>query len=301
MSEITKAEKYLLEQIRRGKDQAWAQFVERYEGRLLSFAQARLPRRADSEDIVQETFVSFIQSLNRFRSDCSLETYLFTLLRRKIIDCYRRRRISNTCLIQDVYHTAAVPDSYDAFKNLAANEPTASWYVRRDEQQNLQQRALVEGLLELVNGLKKTLNFRDLKIVELIFYSRVSNTDAAKIMNLSESRISVIKHRCFKQVRNHIAKSGVSMEPPGVDFENLLNSIWQLQRLSCPKRSTIGAYMLETLERDWHDYVDFHLNTLGCRFCRANLEDLRTKNKENNRQDMYDRIMESTVGFLKKP
>jgi hypothetical protein len=46
--------------------------------------------------------------------------------------------------------------------------------------------------------------------------------------------------------------------------------------------------------------VDFHLNRLGCRFCRANLEDLRRRDVEDKSQSLYVRIMESTVGFLRK-
>jgi hypothetical protein len=47
--------------------------------------------------------------------------------------------------------------------------------------------------------------------------------------------------------------------------------------------------------------VDFHLNTLGCHFCRANLEDLKPQAAEEVPPVLRARIMESTVGFLKKP
>ena len=84
-------------------------------------------------------------------------------------------------------------------------------------------------------------------------------------------------------------------------FENLLHEIWEFQRLSCPKRSTIGAYLLETLDQSWYSYVDFHLNKLGCHFCRANLEDIRRQNTESKTSDLHVRVIESTVGFLHKP
>jgi len=50
---VTKAEQYLLDKIRQGNKQAWSEFVDRYRGRLLSFAQARLQQSADAEDVVK--------------------------------------------------------------------------------------------------------------------------------------------------------------------------------------------------------------------------------------------------------
>ena len=250
---------------------------------------------------MQETFVSFLKSLNNYRQNCSFETYLFTIIRRKIIDTYRRKQSRDMRLIQDIYKTTRYSQPADAFENLPAPDHTGSWYARRDEQYHLQQDALSEALLKLVNEFKKSLNFRDLEIVELIFYCHLSNRDIAQIMNLKEKNIAIIKHRCLKKARDNVSKPKVSIEPLSEDFENLLNEVWQQQRLSCPKRSTIGAYLLETLDRDWHSYVEFHLDKLGCHYCQANLEDLQRQTAVNKTSALHARIMESTVGFLRKP
>ncbi|MGE5296848.1 MAG: RNA polymerase sigma factor, partial [Solirubrobacterales bacterium] len=52
---VTKGEQYFLDRIRQGDEQVWADFVSRYRGRLVRFARAKLPQRADAEDVVQET------------------------------------------------------------------------------------------------------------------------------------------------------------------------------------------------------------------------------------------------------
>ena len=301
MKRVTKAEQYLLDKIRRGNQQAWSEFVDRYRGRLLSFAQAKLIQRADAEDTVQETFVAFIKSLPNYRGECGLETYLFVLLRRKIIDTYRSRQARHVCLIQDTYDTQGDDKPSDPFADVAGPAETASWYVRADEKYELQKLALADALSELVDGFKSSLSFRDLQITELLFYCQLSNKDTAKIAGLKEKAVALIKHRSLKQIRKRIATSSIPIGPSSADFENLLTDIWEFQRLSCPKRSTIGAYLLGTLDEDWHKYVDFHLNTLGCRFCRANLEDLKTQNAKNQPKQLHARIMESTVGFLQKP
>ena len=67
----------LVERIRSGKPEAWNELISQYEGRLLSFVESRLRRRAASEDVVQETFIGFLTSLpnydtgGRWKATCS--------------------------------------------------------------------------------------------------------------------------------------------------------------------------------------------------------------------------------------
>jgi RNA polymerase sigma factor (sigma-70 family) len=302
MGKMTEAERYLLDQIRGGDEGAWCRFVEKFRGRLLNFAQSKLPQRADAEDIVQDTFVAFVTAVERYRGESSLETYLFTILRRKIINCYRSAYTRRICLIQDVYKSMRRDEANsDVFGDIASDDGTASFYARRDEQGDLLRESLGGALASLVDGYKKKLNFRDMQIVELLFYSQLSNTDIGKITNVNEKNIAVIKHRCLKQVRDSVARSNVAADSEGGGFEDMLTDVWESQRLSCPKRSTVGAYLLETLDEGWYDYVGFHLNTLGCQFCRANMEDIKAQTAEDESQRIQERIMESTVGFLHKP
>jgi len=78
MTECDRTNDHLVDDIRRGKTQAWSELIERYQGRLVNFAAARLPQRADAEDIVQEALISFIRALDSFRDPATLETYLLS-------------------------------------------------------------------------------------------------------------------------------------------------------------------------------------------------------------------------------
>ena len=80
--------------------------------------------------------------------------------------------------------------------------------------------------------------------------------------------------------------------------EDLLTEVWEAQRLSCPNRSTLGAFLLETLSAEWFDYVDFHLTTLGCHSCRASFKDLQEQQDREQRTSFRRRILTSTAGFL---
>ena len=78
-----------------------------------------------------------------------------------------------------------------------------------------------------------------------------------------------------------------------------VGEIWYRARLSCPTRSELGGYLLGTLDREVSAYMEFHLMTIGCRICRANLEDLQehadaTEESSGRRR----RIFESSAGYL---
>lgn len=306
MAELSEGDKYLLEQIRRGDGEGWAALVERYQGRLLAFARGRLKQPADAEDIVQDTFFHFLRGLPAFREDASVETYLFTILRRKVVDHFRGRHM-RLCSLQDVLDSGGAgssgggDESREAASRIAGDDPTPSWYVRRDEQATIDRSALAASLRALLDRLKAADNLRDLRVIEMLFYGQLRNKDAATIAGIDEKHVALIKHRALNEVREHVARNSASGAAAGlpVHGDSMVTEVWEEQRLTCPKRSTIGRYLLGTLEPRWQELVDFHLNRLGCRFCRANLDDLQKKTREDSAV-VRDRILHSTIGFFKK-
>src|SRR5438093_13489430 len=75
----SESDRLIVQQIRQGDAHAWDQLIARYEGRLLAFVNRRLHDRPASEDVVQETFVGFLNSLPNYDEGRELQTYLFTI------------------------------------------------------------------------------------------------------------------------------------------------------------------------------------------------------------------------------
>jgi RNA polymerase sigma factor (sigma-70 family) len=238
----------------------------------------------------------FLQSIRSFKDECSLETYLFTILRRKIIDLYRGRQL-RSCFLNDL-NSGAADSSTTAEERIASDEPTASWYVRRDEQAERAKAQLAEAIDELVSRLKESENFRDLKIIEMLFFGQIRNKVAAEVAGIDEKQIALIKHRMIKALREKLTRGSASVDHVAEPSDSLLTQVWEQWRFTCPKRSTIGRFLLGTLEENWTDYIDFHVNKLGCRFCRANVEDLQ-KATEEEQKKVQQKIFESTIGFFR--
>jgi RNA polymerase sigma factor (sigma-70 family) len=292
------AERFLLDQVRRGDAEAWGQLVERFQGRLLAFARSRGIRGADAEDLVQDTFLLFLRGLSDFRGQASVETYLFVILRRRVIEHYRGRQTSLCRLTESL-------DAREQPGQLADDAPTASWYARRDEQRDSAKTALAAALSEVADRLRNEPNFRDLELLELLFYAQARNKDIAALLGLEEQHVALQKHRWLKTLRQkfneHLGRPDATDDDAAsaAPLDSVLTEVWQDQRPTCPKRTTIGGFLLGTLDEPWQKYVEFHLERLGCAFCRANLEDLKKLTAED-RSMLQRRILQSTIGFLRR-
>ena len=103
-----------------GDQRAATQLVERHAEAVARFA-ASVGARAggDVEEIVQDTFVRAFASLDGFRGDSSLRTWLFTIARRLLLDRRRaERRRGEQVAMED---TDAVT-AFDALDALVADE-----------------------------------------------------------------------------------------------------------------------------------------------------------------------------------
>ena len=81
-----------------------------------------------------------------------------------------------------------------------------------------------------------------------------------------------------------------------------LGAIWRRHRLSCPARQELGSYLLGVLPEDAARYLEFHLEVAGCRYCQANLSDLKDQQAESHEaaQDRRRKYFQSSAGRLRQ-
>jgi hypothetical protein len=85
------------------------------------------------------------------------------------------------------------------------------------------------------------------------------------------------------------------------DGIHTLGEIWRGRRLSCPTRQQLGAWLLGTIDEDFAHYIGFHLEVIGCRYCQANLADLRAQQDgaEQVAVSRRRKYFQSSAGYLK--
>ncbi len=82
----------LLEGIRRANQADFALLYERYFPRIYSFAYGRLRNHADTEEVVQETFVAVFRSVDAYRGQSSLLSWIYGIAKNTVNNYIRRAR-----------------------------------------------------------------------------------------------------------------------------------------------------------------------------------------------------------------
>ena len=82
--------------------------------------------------------------------------------------------------------------------------------------------------------------------------------------------------------------------------DHSLGAVWRRERLTCPLRETLGSFLLQVLDEGEQNYLDFHLKTVGCPYCLANLADLEAQQQEAAPQarERRRRFFKTSASFL---
>jgi len=104
-----------------GDERAATELVERHASALARFV-ASIGRREEVDELVQDTFVRAFQSIDSFRGESSLRTWLFTIARRLVLD---RRRSAKRRGEQVEVTEGDLATEYDALDGVVAEETAA--------------------------------------------------------------------------------------------------------------------------------------------------------------------------------
>ncbi len=287
------ADEFLVEQIREGDQHAWRQLIGRYEGRLLAFARSRTARFSDAEDLVQEAFIGFAHSLAHFDSSRSLETYLFTILRYKLYDQLRSKKIEAL---------NAPADDEDWWDRIIPEEgETPSDAAVQAEAAKTQGELLATVMRRLIHELRDRQAFDDLQVIELVFYGGWRNLRVAELLDMDQKAVAGVKFRAIQKLQKFLGQADdKELASLAEDTaEVTVARVWRERRLTCLKRSTLQAHLLDLLEEPWLSYTRFHLDAVGCPMCLANLQDLEEEEAADEHGRAAETIFQSSVGFLK--
>lgn len=203
MSESSEADSLVVQRIRDGDADAWQDLIARYEGRLLAFVESRIGRRAVSEDIVQEAFVGFLNSLPNYDGKRPLESYLFSICAYKLTDHLRREGR------RPALPLSAGENSSGQWQ-LPAGSRGPSTIARSGERKGLEEKALVEAIQQQVDRWRKRGEWTKLMCAELLFVRGWANKDVAAELGLSEQQVANYKFDFLARLRTIIRKQDLS-------------------------------------------------------------------------------------------
>ena len=207
----SEGDRLLIQQIRQGDQRAWESLIARFEGRLLAYIQRRLRDRATSEDVVQETFIGFLNSLPHFDDQRELQTYLFTIASHKLTDHLRRSG-------RHPLHPASDHPS-DVLQQQIDHHPAASSLARSQERRELESEAIARCLGAIIRQWQERGDYIRLKVLELLLVKGWANRDVAAHLGVTEQQVANYRFAAVKKLTEKIRAAGL---PPDV-FPELQN------------------------------------------------------------------------------
>jgi RNA polymerase sigma-70 factor (ECF subfamily) len=92
----------IIQEIRNGNDSVFREFILRYESLVASTVIGMLGKTPEAEDVGQEVFIRFYNSLNNFRGDSAVGTYLTRIaINLSLNELKRRKRRSLFLMYND--------------------------------------------------------------------------------------------------------------------------------------------------------------------------------------------------------
>ena len=198
------SDRLLIQQIREGDPRAWQTLISRYEGRLIAYVQRRIRDRSASEDVVQETFVGFLNSLPNFDDKRELQTYLFTIASHKLTDHLRKAGRHPLKSLAD--------GNEELLDQQCDHHPTASSRVRSDERQELESAALLRCLGQILRGWQEKGDYVRLKVMELLWVKGMANRDVAEMLDVSEQQVANYRFAAVKKLTETVQAAGLPSE-----------------------------------------------------------------------------------------
>jgi RNA polymerase sigma-70 factor (TIGR02943 family) len=181
-------------------------WTERYGDDLYNFAVYRISNEEAARDLVQDTFLSALKNLETFRGEASEKTWLFSILKRKVIDYYRKA--SNRLEVSSEDQKTA--PSYEYFFNAEENEGSPGHWKKEPSPAEL---PLNSGSLEsrefvkILNVCLSRLPAKWEAVFRLRLFEEEKPEEICKEMKLSPSNYWVILHRARLQLRECLEKN----------------------------------------------------------------------------------------------
>jgi len=171
----------LVKRFNQDEGSAFEAIVERYGGDVANFANRLLAWPPDVDDVVQDVFLAAFLNLKKFRGQCSLKTWLFTITINKC-RTHRYRRVLRLRLLAT--RAKKHPPLYDPADRIGADAETC----------------------EKVRQAVKALPVRYREPVVLRYLEEMSNAEAAEVLGISENTMATRLNRARQRLKKDLAQ-----------------------------------------------------------------------------------------------
>lgn len=179
-----------------------AVWVDEHGDYLYNYAWSRVQSKQLAEDLVQDTFVSALGARESFRGESTVRTWLLAILRRKVVDHYRKKSTQNektTTGFESPFEDESGTKGHWIMERAPQDWQLGTRYPMRDGEFQ----AMLEWCLSRLP--EKWRSVFVLKVME-----EVESAEICKEIGCTTSNFWVILHRARLQLRECIEKQWVN-------------------------------------------------------------------------------------------
>ena len=201
-SGLAKSEDTLIARLRRGDEGAFDELVNQLHGTLIRMAMGYVADREVAEEVVQDTWMAVIKSLDRFEGRSSLRTWVCGILIHKAKDRGVREKRHTTFSAFESYdddnEEVVDPSRFQQTGEWAGHWafPPQPWDDQTPEKLLASQQA-VNAMQQAIEALPETLK-------EVLILRDVEGVDAKEVcemLKITETNLYVRLHRARERVR----------------------------------------------------------------------------------------------------
>ncbi|HHS13443.1 MAG TPA: RNA polymerase sigma factor [bacterium] len=180
----------LIEAVINKKPGAFRKLVEQYQEKVINTCYRFLRNVQDAEDTAQEVFMEVHRSIENFRRESELSTWIYRIAVTRSLDLIRKQKRKKRW---------APLLSLDAFNHSTDALPDPE---SEDPHQNLERRERSEILARAVAGLPANQRIA----VTLTQYQGFSYAETAKIMDTTQAAVESLLHRAKQNLRKKLTR-----------------------------------------------------------------------------------------------
>jgi len=174
-----------------------ATWVDKYGNYLYNYAITRVYDQVTAEDLVQDTFYSAVKAIDKFEGRSTVKTWLTSILKRKIIDNYRKNSRNKEDAILDndtFFQTDGILKGHWEDEHLPND-----WQVDMSLTDSTEfYKVLQECLANLPDKMAATFTMKEI--------DEISTEEICKELDISPSNLWVMIHRSKLKLRKCIEK-----------------------------------------------------------------------------------------------
>lgn len=165
---------------------------------LYQYTLPRVNRSIIAEDLVQETFLSALKGLDGYKGEASEKNWLFTILKNKIIDYYRKKAMEQS--VMSMPDLQVMDDEwFNEEGGWAEKKIPKDWHASDSPVER-------KEIQKIINWCKDHLKELQQHVFTLKYMEDLDSIEICKVLNISSSNYWVLIHRARLQMRECVEK-----------------------------------------------------------------------------------------------